>query len=72
MRLLELDRARGREPVRRVELQRLAVFEQRRVELILRLELTRPGDVLARRALHRALERDLVFRLVRILPGRRL
>ena len=63
----ELRGARLGEPVRRVQLQRLAVLEQRPVELILRLELARAADVLARGALHRPLERDLVLRVVGVL-----
>ena len=68
-RLFELDRPRRGQTVRRVELQRAPVFEQRRIELILRFELVRAADVLARGILRRPLERDLVFRACRVSPG---
>ena len=45
----QFRRARRREPVGRVHLDRFLVFDQRRVELILHLEVARLGDVLARR-----------------------
>ena len=54
-----------RQSIRRVHLDGLLVFEQRRVELILRFEITRLADVIARRVLHRPLELDLVLRVVR-------
>ena len=55
----------GGEAVGRVHLDRLPVLDQRRIELILLLELPRAADVFERRALHRTLERDLVFGAVR-------
>ena len=42
------------------------VFAERRFELILLFELPRPIEVRTRRGEHRALERDLVVRVVRI------
>ena len=67
-RAIELGDFRRRRAVARVVLAGQPVLAERRLELILLLELVRPLEMGARRRLHRALQRDLVVRIV----GRRL
>ena len=62
---LELGRAGGGEAIRAVHLDGLLVLDQRPVELIFLLEIARAEDVIARGVLHRPLELDLVFGVVR-------
>ena len=69
-RSLQLDRLRCRQAVRRVHLDRLAVRQQRRVDVAFQFEVACTRDVLARSILHRTFELDLVLRLVGALLQR--
>ena len=68
----QLRGAGGREPVGGVHLDRLAILEQRGVELTLLLELMRGADVLLRRGLHGAFQGDLVLGAVGVVLDRLL
>src|SRR5262249_38897805 len=55
----------GGSPIARIVVAGLSVLAERRLELILLLEVARLLEVRARRRLHRALEADLVVGVVR-------
>ncbi len=67
---LELRDLGRDQPVLAIQLQRAAILRQRPVELILLLEFARLLDVHARRFFLRALQVDLVFRVVGVRLNR--
>ena len=67
-RSIELGHLGGRLPIAGIVLARLTVLAERRLELILLLEVARLVEMRSGRGDHRALQRDLVVRVV----GRRL